>query len=215
MSTAASSSSGKVAIIICSTRNPRSGPEVAEYVRETLAQPVNEKQLSYTLHLVDIKDFELPLFDEPVIPAQITDPSGYAHEHTRRWSREISQYAGYIFVTPQYNWGYPAALKNALDYLFNEWKGKPAAIVSYGGHGGGKCAAQLRGVLHGLRMQVAETMPALTFGPDGLMAPQQGKALGVTGPNSSWNQDRGVVLQAARELNALLNKRASEQMTAV
>ena len=46
----------------------------------------------------------------------------------------------------QYNWGYPAALKNALDFLYKEWHNKPAGIISYGGHGGGKAAAQLQQV---------------------------------------------------------------------
>ncbi len=49
-----------------------------------------------------------------------------------------------VFVSPQYNWGYPAPLKNAIDHLYKEWAGKPAMIVTYGGHGGSKCAAQLR-----------------------------------------------------------------------
>ena len=66
-----------------------------------------------------------------------------------------------IFVTPQYNWGYPAPLKNALDHLYKEWAGKPAMIVSYGGHGGGRCAQQLRQVLDGLHMQPVTTMPGL------------------------------------------------------
>jgi NAD(P)H-dependent FMN reductase len=64
-------------------------------------------------------------------------------------------------VTPQYNWGYPAALKNALDHLHREWRGKPAAIVTYGGHGGGKCATQLRQVADGLKMRVTATMPGI------------------------------------------------------
>ena len=65
-----------------------------------------------------------------------------------------------MFVTPQYNWGYPAPLKNALDHLFKEWSGKPAMIVTYGGHGGVRCAAQLRQVLDGLDMKPTPTMPA-------------------------------------------------------
>ena len=55
-------------------------------------------------------------------------------------------------MTPQYNWGYPAPLKNALDHLYAEWAGKPAMIVSYGGRGGDKCAEQLRQVCEGLHM---------------------------------------------------------------
>lgn len=64
-------------------------------------------------------------------------------------------------MTPQYNWSIPASLKNALDYLYFEWKGKPAGIVSYGSRGGGKAADHLRGVLTGLRMRVVTTAPGL------------------------------------------------------
>ncbi|WP_317624034.1 NADPH-dependent FMN reductase [Brevibacterium casei] len=59
----------------------------------------------------------------------------------------VSEADGIVFVTPQYNGGYPASLKNAIDYLFAEWRDKPALIVSYGGHGGGMSGAQLRSVL--------------------------------------------------------------------
>jgi NAD(P)H-dependent FMN reductase len=92
---------------------------------------------SITLSTIDLVDWNLPLFDESVIPTQVTSPTGYDHEHTRRWSGEISRHQAFIFVTPQYNWGYPASIKNAIDYSYNEWVGKPAMIVSYGGRDGG------------------------------------------------------------------------------
>ncbi len=70
----------------------------------------------------------------------------------------------YIFVSSQHNWGIPAGLKNAIDYLFNEWKGKPAAIVTYGGHGGDKAGKQLQVVLGGgIDMRVVETQVNLAF----------------------------------------------------
>ena len=58
---------------------------------------------------------------------------------------------------PQYNWGYPAVLKNALDFLYHEWANKPAGLVSYGSRGGGLAATQLKQVLQGLHMRPAET----------------------------------------------------------
>ena len=73
----------------------------------------------------------------------------------------MRQYDAFIFVTPQYNWSIPASLKNALDYLYYEWVGKPAGIVSYGSRGGGKAADHLKGVLEGLRMRVVGTAPGL------------------------------------------------------
>ena len=132
----------------------RIGPAIAEWVAS-----VGRDIVAAELELVDLKDWPLPLDEEPAIPA-----TGIYHsERTRAWSRKIATAAGFVFVTPQYNWGYPASLKNALDHLYGEWAGKPAMIVSYGGHGGDKCAAQLRQVLEALKMRPVETMPALTL----------------------------------------------------
>lgn len=83
--------------------------------------------------------------DEPGIPAM----GEYRQAHTRARSRKIAGADGFVFVSPQYNWGYPAPLKNALDHVYREWRGKPAVIVTYGGHGGGKCSAQLLQVIEG------------------------------------------------------------------
>ena len=77
----------------------------------------------------------------------------YAHEHTKAWSRLVGGYGGFIFVLPQYNWGYPAVLKNALDFLYREWNDKPVTFATYGTHGGSQAAAQLQGVLAGLHMR--------------------------------------------------------------
>ena len=68
-----------------------------------------------------------------------------------------------MFLTPQYNWSYPAALKNALDHLYREWHDKPALIISYGHRGGGRAADHLQQVLQGLRMKPVALMPAIIF----------------------------------------------------
>ena len=109
--------------------------------------------------LVDLKDWPLPMDDEPGIPAQ----DAYDQPHTQAWSEKIKSADGFVFVTPQYNWGYPAVLKNALDHVYKEWHDKPAVIVSYGGHGGSKCAAQLAQVLKGLGMRPVPTQPQITL----------------------------------------------------
>jgi NAD(P)H-dependent FMN reductase len=104
--------------------------------------------------------------DEPEVPA-----SGvYVFEHTRAWSRKVAAAGAFVFVTPQYNWGYPAPLKNALDHLFKEWGGKPAMIVTYGGHGGGKCGDQLQQVCQALQMRLVVTSPGLTISRDRIEA---------------------------------------------
>jgi NAD(P)H-dependent FMN reductase len=76
------------------------------------------------------------------------------YEHTRSWSRLIQSYDGFVFVFPRYNWGYPGVLKNALDYVYHEWRDKPASFITYGIRGGNKAADQVTAVLHGLHMRV-------------------------------------------------------------
>jgi NAD(P)H-dependent FMN reductase len=137
-----------------SARAGRLCPTIASWVVGIGRASTN---LSY--ELVDLADWPLPPGDEPDIPAL----GSYAQEHTRAWSRKVGGADGFVFVTPQYNWGYPAALKNALDHLYKEWAGKPLVIVSYGGHGGDKCAAQLRQVAEGMKMRPVTTMPGLTL----------------------------------------------------
>jgi NAD(P)H-dependent FMN reductase len=155
----------KIGIIICSTRQPRVCPQIAQFVLDTIkskqsTQPQPDTTTTTilfptpSLNLIDLSTWALPFFNESTIPRQITSPSQYDHEHTRAWSAEITSYSAFIFVVPQYNWGYPAVVKNAIDYLYHEWSGKPAFVVSYGGHGGGKCNRQLREVLEGVNMVV-------------------------------------------------------------
>jgi NAD(P)H-dependent FMN reductase len=156
----------RVGIIVGSQREPRAGLQIAKFVQKAL----QELQHQSDLDIIDLAVWSLPLYNEPGIPSHISSPKDYKHEHTRRWSTEIASYQAFIFVTPQYNWGYPASLKNAIDYLFNEWKGKPAMIVSYGGHGGGKAAEQLTQVCHGLRMLPLDKPVCLTFPDKDFMA---------------------------------------------
>ncbi len=136
---------GRIAVIVGSTRPARIGLDIAAWVQRALA---GERSLRY--ELVDLAEIDLPLLDEPLKAAL----HEYEHEHTKAWSRVVGGYDGFVFVSPQYNWGYPAALKNALDYLYEEWHDKPAVTVTYGTRGGGKSAEQLHQVFAGLRMRV-------------------------------------------------------------
>jgi NAD(P)H-dependent FMN reductase len=138
-----------------STRHGRRCPQIAAWVIG-LAEACSG--LEY--ELLDLLDWLLPAHDEPDIPAR---GAHYMHPHTQAWSRKIAAADALVFVTPQYNWGYPAPLKNAIDHLYKEWHGKPAVIVTYGGHGGGKCAAQFRQVAEAVRMRPTATMPAITL----------------------------------------------------
>lgn len=176
-------------VIIGSVRPHRIGPDVAGWVAG-----IGRATVPATFELVDLRDWPLPMDNEPGIPAQ----GHYEQPITKAWSAKISGGDGYVFVTPQYNWSFPAPLKNAIDHLYAEWRGKPAAIVSYGGHGGGKCAAQLHQVLSGLKMRLAETMPALTLPPGQVQANP-----GSIDAASVFATDERVVAAALHELQAM------------
>jgi len=147
-----------VLILMGSVRPNRRAPHIADWVRL-----IGQTSTTLDFELVDLVDWPLPMDDEPEIPA---GGKPYNNPLTHAWSEKIATAPAVVFVSPQYNWGYPAPLKNALDHLYREWRGKPAMIISYGGHGGGKCAAQLRQVLDGLKMRTVPTMPALTLRDD-------------------------------------------------
>lgn len=106
---------------------------------------------SCTLELVNIYPnapmHPLGSVTEDVIPALLGADAAYGAENVDKWSNLVKSCYGFIILTPQYNWGYPGDLKNVLDHLYFEWRNKPVMVVTYGGHGGGKCGDQLRQVL--------------------------------------------------------------------
>ena len=134
----------KIAIIIGSTRPGRKGEDVARWVYE-IAQNRGDAEFE----LVDIKDFKLPLLDEPVPPSR----GQYTKEHTKEWAAKIDSFDAYVFVTPEYNHGTSGALKNAIDFLYKEWNNKAAGFVGYGGASGIRAVENLRLIMG--EMQVA------------------------------------------------------------
>jgi NAD(P)H-dependent FMN reductase len=121
-------------IIIASTRPGRVGLPVAEWF---IAQA--KQHGKFAVEVVDLAKVGLPLFDEPRHPRL----RQYEHEHTKAWSRTIDPADAFVFVTPEYNFGPPPSLVNALDFLVHEWAYKPVAFVSYGGVSGGIRAVQI------------------------------------------------------------------------
>jgi len=98
---------------------------------------------------VDLAELGLPLLDEPNHPRL----GQYTQQHTKDWSAIVDAADAFVFVTPEYNYGYPASVKNAIDYLHREWQHKPVGFVSYGGVAAGtRAVQQLKQVVTTLRM---------------------------------------------------------------
>ncbi|TDP96501.1 NADPH-dependent FMN reductase [Labedaea rhizosphaerae] len=127
----------RLAVITGSTRPGRRATQVAEWVRERAAAHLRERA---EVVVLDLADLDLPLLDEP-LPAAIGD---YRNPHTKNWARLVGSCDGFVFVTPEYNHSMPAALKNAIDFLFAEWNDKAAGFVSYGLNGGTRAVEHLR-----------------------------------------------------------------------
>jgi NAD(P)H-dependent FMN reductase len=147
----------KLHTIICSTRPGRVGASVATWFHGKAREHGR-----FDAALVDLADFNLPVFDEPHHPQL----QKYEHAHTRAWSASVAAADAFVFVTPEYNYGPPPSLLNALNFLFLEWQYKPASFVSYGGVSGGLRAVQLeKQTLTALKMMPipeAVTIPSVS-----------------------------------------------------
>lgn len=150
-------------IIIASTRPGRKGPAIANWVFD-----LAKKHNTIETELIDLALVNLPLMDEPEHPSL----QRYTQQHTKDWSAKIDGADAFIFVTPEYNNGMPAPLKNAIDFLVNEWAYKPVAFVGYGGISGGTRAIQQF-------KQVAQVLNMFPF--DGLILPNFEKQLNDEG----------------------------------
>lgn len=144
-----------VQVILGSTRSVSAGRSVGRWI-ETAAQT----EPDVAVDIVDLRESPLPFFDEPRHPRS----QQYEHEHSKRWSERVQRADAHVFVLPEYNHGYTAPVKNALDHLALEWWDKPAGLVSYGGISGGLRAAQaLKPVLISLRFRLIPTSVIIPF----------------------------------------------------
>jgi len=159
----------RIGIVIGSTRPGRVGEGVAQWVHK---QATDRGDAIF--EIVDLADFDLPHLDEPVPAAMSAD---YQHDHTKRWARAVAACDGFVFVVPEYNHSMNGALKDALDFLYREWKNKAAGFVGYGLVGATRAVEQLRLVLAELHVATVRdqlTLSSFTdFGPDGSCAPAE------------------------------------------
>lgn len=147
----------RIGIVLGSTRPNRNGEQVARWI-EGLAARRGDAQFEW----IDLKEVGLPFLDEPLSPAM----GRYAKPHTRAWAARVAALDGFIFVTPEYNHGIPAALKNAIDFVYAEWNDKAAAFVSYGSAGGVRAVESLRLVMGEVKIADVRAQVALSLHTD-------------------------------------------------
>jgi NAD(P)H-dependent FMN reductase len=147
----------RVAIIIGSTRPNRNSEAVSKWI-----YGIAKRRSDAEFELVDILEFNLPLLDEPIPPSM----GQYSKEHTKRWSEKINSFDAFVFVTPEYNHSFSAALKNAIDFLFREWNNKAAGFVSFGSAGGVRAVEQLRLVMAEVKVATVRAQVYLSLFTD-------------------------------------------------
>ena len=145
----------KLLVVIASTRPGRIGLPVGEWFYESAVA-----HGGFDPDLADLAVLDLPLLDEPNHPRL----QQYTKEHTQAWSAAVAAADAVVLVTAEYNYGYPAALKNALDYLHHEWRHKAVGFVSYGGVSAGtRAVQQLKQVVGALMMFPAQSAVSIPF----------------------------------------------------
>lgn len=146
----------KLAVIIGTTRESRKTPQQAKWVMKTL-----ETMEGVEAELVDLKDYAIPIFNEPVSPRY--NPNRAIDPEAKKWLDKLEQFDAYVFVTPEYNHSIPGVLKNALDYVDWQLKHKPAAVVSHGSAGGARAEVALKEILSESRMVPMSTVPGVAM----------------------------------------------------
>jgi NAD(P)H-dependent FMN reductase len=155
-----------ISVIIGSTRQGRFSEKPAQWILQQL-----RKREVIEARLLDLRDFPMPFFDQPVPPGVPGRPP-YEHEVVKKWTEQIAASDGFVFVTPEYNHGPSAVLKNAIDWVYPEWNRKAAAFVSYGGAMGARGVQQLRETL--IEVQMAPLRSAVHIPVPTLWAHFQG-----------------------------------------
>ena len=154
-----------IAVIVGSTRQGRFSEKPAAWILELV------RRRDVDGRLLDLRDYPMPFFDEAVTPAT-PGRAPYTNEVVQRWTAEIAAADGFVFVTPEYNYGPSAVLKNALDWVYPEWNRKAAAFVGYGSAMGARGIQQLRATA--IELQIAPIRTSVHIPVATLMAHYQG-----------------------------------------
>lgn len=136
-----------IKVVLASVREGRFGEKPAQWILEKA-----KTREGFSVELLDLKDYPLPVFAESQVPAMVS--GNYPHDIAKKFAEKIGEADGFIFVTPEYNHGYPSSLKNAIDFIYGEWVNKSVAFVGYGADGGVRAVEQLKPVVNSnLQMQ--------------------------------------------------------------
>lgn len=179
----------KIGIILCSTRPGRSGEAVAHWVHD-----IAKARDDADYELVDLKEFDLPLLSEPTVPGAAKRQ--YDVPQTRAWSAKIDSLDGFVWVTPEYNHGVPAAMKNAFDVIYPEWMHKAVGFVSYGADGGVRAVEHWRVITANARLLAVRAQVSLSVFTD--------FADGEFAPQDRRTKEVGTVLDQVVELSGAL-----------
>lgn len=188
----------RLQIVIASTRPGRVGLPVAEWFRERAIA-----HGGFEVEVADLAEINLPFMDEPKHPRL----QQYVHQHTKDWSARVDAADAFVFVMPEYNYGFNAPLKNAIDYLNWEWRYKPVGFVSYGGISAGTRAVQMI-------KQVVTTLKMVPV-PEAVSIPfvQQFLADGVLHPNDVMEQAATAMLDELLALTGALEPLRERELT--
>lgn len=161
----------KVKVISSTVRPGRKGPAIAKWITDAA-----NNHGGLEAELLDLGEINLPLMNEAIHPIM----KQYEHEHSKQWSAKIEEADAFIFVTAEYDYSYPASLKNALEYLVHEWAYKPAGLVSYsiGPFAGVRAVSNLKPDLLSLKViGLAEAVNIASYnqyiGEDGVFTPDE------------------------------------------
>lgn len=176
-------SKAKIAVIVGSTRDARFGHRVADWF-----MGVAQARDDLAFELLDLRDFDLPFFNEVASNAWVPTQDAKA----LAWQKKLAEFDGYVFVTPEYNHSIPASLKNGLDQAYVEWNKKPGAIVAYGSVGGTRAAEHLRAIQ--VELQMVPIRSSVHIGGSEFMK------VSPLGANGQFSEIEAVLLPGAKDM---------------